>query len=178
MWSVLGVLFVIWSPSKQERKSPMLIQCRSTAYDAGPAHNQHEANASCLLYWAIVPIIITTKQKTSTQHRNNADTAPQTAGQHCTNSGRTFRACRDDHWPHTNIASMSYYNLPVQCWSTVYDSGPAPSQHGTESDIRWQKLKEETRNADRSLFRRWTKTGPTAKQTPANVSRSTGIIFK
>ena len=41
--------FVIWSPSKQEKQAPMPIQCRSSAYDAGPAPKQHLANASCLL---------------------------------------------------------------------------------------------------------------------------------
>ena len=38
---------------------------------------------------------------TSTQCRYNADPAPRTVGQHCSNTTRTLRACRYAHKPHT-----------------------------------------------------------------------------
>ena len=96
---VQNLYFVIWSPSKQ-------AQCR---FNAGPPPTtpaQHQINTRPMRLLSNSPHRHHNKTRyTSTQRRYNADPAPQTVGQHCTITGRTLRACRGDHKPHTYKSS-------------------------------------------------------------------------
>ena len=91
--------------------SPMPIQCRYTTCDAGTTPGQ------CVESTEQQPHRHHNKTRyTSTQRRYNADPALQTVGQHCTNTGRTLRACRDYHKPHT------YKRYLHACWRYDYDA--------------------------------------------------------
>ena len=91
---------------------PMPIQCRTTAYDAGPAPNQHRANASCLLNSSPHPHGPT--QQTRDAHPMTAQCRANVAdgGPHQTNTGPMSRACPAWIWAPTYMQSkQSYHHL-------------------------------------------------------------------
>ena len=53
----------------------------------------------------------------STQRRYNADPAPQTVGQDCTNTRRMLRAWRDDHKPHTYKRYLHIGGTVTMLWT-------------------------------------------------------------
>ena len=142
-----------------QQTSPMPIQCRSTAYDADPAPNQH-----CQCQY-----VVSIEQQLTSSWSCQASTRCRP------NTGSTSCACPAWIWASIYIQSKHRYNgLPVQCWSTVDDNGPSSNQQGIPCipGSSWLWLKKKTRDAGQSLFRRWTKTSPTAKQASTNVSHS------
>ena len=84
---------------------------------------------------AHIIMVLPSKHETPTQHRADVSCLP---GVNLSAHIHTKQEIKD---------------LPVQCWSTVYDNGPASNQQGIPGSS-WLWLKKKTRDAGQSLFRR------------------------
>ena len=78
---------------------------------------------------AHIIMVLPSKHETPTRHRADVSCLP----------GMNLSA-------HIHTKQAEIYDLPVQCWSTVYDNGPASNKQGIPGSS-WLWLKKKTRDA-------------------------------
>ena len=89
-------------------------------------------------YIVFFVIWLRSKQEKQARYWLNASPPPVTMARHQDNTRQMCRVYWTKAliimviwiWTPPYIRNKQSYTIPVQCWSTVYSSGPAPDQHG------------------------------------------------